>query len=654
MLVGTASAPPNLQRTVGNRSYAELVRSARDPVQAPLAFEVEASNSAAELEARQVATRVATSVAPPAAPPPAPLAGGAGSGISGTGSTGGGGYRVLAGPDAARVERALQGGSSLPDGLRTRLEGHLARSLGNVRVHRGPAADAAAHALGAIAFTVGRDIVLGTWAPELGSPGGLRLIAHEVTHIVQGPGLSGVPRIRMETGDDGVSGGAQVAPAVDEEPGRGLDVRRARRLNPAWWRILELEEVHPLGAITPEATPNTYANRVAAIQRAAAAPHLRAYLVDGPLSIDGIMGPRTLLFLSRLSVSEVPAGDLEPFTGLGVDLAALASAIVAVSDAEAILHRPLIAARWTSAVSADRVLRYYRQRYQINRDDADLLDRVIFGGPAPADVTRDDRHELLSLVYGSRKLPAVGALVTINRRYVHRYDAAYVVTDGSSAGGLWSTYFSFRLTTGGAVDQAVEELGVTLPSTVRARRVLDGLRAGDPAPPLHGLLLAYDLPPVDEDTRMTTVEPYLARQRIAREQRRQEAEEHNRLAAHERADRFIDLADDQRDLEFILKLKELVQGFGGRAEFFQYFLDDLRGRDGDWFGAFFDAVESTRTFVVHAPVIRLVLGTTYATDKRVSRSITILNSRRRGAMRSQFEADGVAARGLGRPAPERR
>lgn len=61
----------------------------------------------------------------------------------------------------------------------------LGHHLDGVRVHTGAAADAAAQAVGARAFTLGRDLVFaaGEYAP--GSGEGRRLLAHELVHWVQ-------------------------------------------------------------------------------------------------------------------------------------------------------------------------------------------------------------------------------------------------------------------------------------------------------------------------------------------------------------------------------------------------------------------------------------------------------------------------------------
>jgi len=65
------------------------------------------------------------------------------------------------------------------------MEARFGRDLGGVRVHTGPEAAASARALGAAAFTLGRDVVFaaGRYAPETAS--GRRLLGHELAHVVQ-------------------------------------------------------------------------------------------------------------------------------------------------------------------------------------------------------------------------------------------------------------------------------------------------------------------------------------------------------------------------------------------------------------------------------------------------------------------------------------
>jgi hypothetical protein len=84
------------------------------------------------------------------------------------------------------VEEALaNGGGSLPDGLRADMEHRFAHDFSNVRVHTHARAAESAAAVGARAYTVGRDVAFaaGEYAPYTGA--GRRLIAHELAHVVQ-------------------------------------------------------------------------------------------------------------------------------------------------------------------------------------------------------------------------------------------------------------------------------------------------------------------------------------------------------------------------------------------------------------------------------------------------------------------------------------
>jgi hypothetical protein len=84
------------------------------------------------------------------------------------------------------VHEALSAtGQSLDPTTRSFMEERFARSFDDVRVHTDAQADASASAIGAFAFTSGRDIFFGSgfYRPE--SDSGLRLIAHELTHVAQ-------------------------------------------------------------------------------------------------------------------------------------------------------------------------------------------------------------------------------------------------------------------------------------------------------------------------------------------------------------------------------------------------------------------------------------------------------------------------------------
>ena len=88
--------------------------------------------------------------------------------------------------DLGQSIRAEAGhGQPLDSGVRQSLESGLGADLSSVRVHTDHRADHLSRAVNAVAFTSGSDIFFrsGTYNP--GSPSGMHLLAHEVTHVVQ-------------------------------------------------------------------------------------------------------------------------------------------------------------------------------------------------------------------------------------------------------------------------------------------------------------------------------------------------------------------------------------------------------------------------------------------------------------------------------------
>jgi hypothetical protein len=95
---------------------------------------------------------------------------------------------------AASSRAALSAGPAgwpLDHATRGLAEPSFGHDFSQVRVHTDAAAAESAHALGARAYTVGRDIVFarGEYAPRSGS--GLRLLAHELAHVVQQRAVAG-------------------------------------------------------------------------------------------------------------------------------------------------------------------------------------------------------------------------------------------------------------------------------------------------------------------------------------------------------------------------------------------------------------------------------------------------------------------------------
>ena len=76
-------------------------------------------------------------------------------------------------------------GVPLPPAVAARFAAVLGHDVSHVTIHDDAAAAKAAEAVGAHAFTVGTDIFFGEGELALGTPEGDRLLAHELTHVVQ-------------------------------------------------------------------------------------------------------------------------------------------------------------------------------------------------------------------------------------------------------------------------------------------------------------------------------------------------------------------------------------------------------------------------------------------------------------------------------------
>ena len=109
-----------------------------------------------------------------------------------------GGGSFEAGPD---IERRLAGnnggGRPLSAGLRAYMEPRFGTDLGDVRVHTGGDAVQMSRELDAQSFTHGHDIYFGESRYDPSSSSGKRLLAHELTHVVQQTGHH--PRTRLAT-----------------------------------------------------------------------------------------------------------------------------------------------------------------------------------------------------------------------------------------------------------------------------------------------------------------------------------------------------------------------------------------------------------------------------------------------------------------------
>lgn len=115
----------------------------------------------------------------------------------------------------AAVRGAERGGEPLPKAVRDFFEPRFRHDFSRVRVHTGGEAADAARSVQARAYTIGRDIVFGTGAYAPTTAEGKRLLAHELTHVIQqGTVPTGALHDPAEAARDaGVAGGPDVVPA---------------------------------------------------------------------------------------------------------------------------------------------------------------------------------------------------------------------------------------------------------------------------------------------------------------------------------------------------------------------------------------------------------------------------------------------------------
>jgi hypothetical protein len=81
--------------------------------------------------------------------------------------------------------RTENSGQPLSDSVRSYFEPRFGLDLGRVRVHTDERADASARSINALAYTTGNNIAFRTGAYEPATVSGKRLLAHELTHVIQ-------------------------------------------------------------------------------------------------------------------------------------------------------------------------------------------------------------------------------------------------------------------------------------------------------------------------------------------------------------------------------------------------------------------------------------------------------------------------------------
>jgi hypothetical protein len=185
---GAAHSAMEMQRSLGNRALGRLLQAGA--VQAKLS--VSQADDVYEREADQAADQVMRMEAPAAEAPCAACAAGgppcakcakkqAPAVMRRSEPSEGGGERSA--PDD--LMRGIGSGRPLDPGTRAFFEPRFGADFSHVRVHTGTGAESSAQSIGALAYTLGSDVVFnaGQYTPETSQ--GRRLLAHELAHVVQ-------------------------------------------------------------------------------------------------------------------------------------------------------------------------------------------------------------------------------------------------------------------------------------------------------------------------------------------------------------------------------------------------------------------------------------------------------------------------------------
>jgi len=94
------------------------------------------------------------------------------------------------------------------------MEPRFGHRFGDVRVHTGEQAAESAQAVGAMAYTVGNQVVFGKGRYQPSSAEGRHLLTHELTHVVQQAGARESPSKQIEVGEPGTTAEVQAEQAA--------------------------------------------------------------------------------------------------------------------------------------------------------------------------------------------------------------------------------------------------------------------------------------------------------------------------------------------------------------------------------------------------------------------------------------------------------
>jgi hypothetical protein len=106
----------------------------------------------------------------------------------------------VSGEVAGSISAARGGGAGLGDTVRRDMETAFGADFRGVRVHTDARADTLSRSLGARAFATGSDLFFRSGEFSPGSPDGRKLLAHELTHVVQQGGTAAPLQRALEVG----------------------------------------------------------------------------------------------------------------------------------------------------------------------------------------------------------------------------------------------------------------------------------------------------------------------------------------------------------------------------------------------------------------------------------------------------------------------
>lgn len=148
------------------------------------------------------------------------------------------------------------------------MEPRFGHDFSKVRVHSGAAAEQSARAVNAHAYTVGQNIVFGAGMFAPATAGGRRLLAHELTHVVQQEGHPGASVIqRAEVDDRSCAGLNDAAADIDAEVNTEIADERKGMDKPIFAPLLSLHVMQRLGGRSAISPIETFVENLPATKR---------------------------------------------------------------------------------------------------------------------------------------------------------------------------------------------------------------------------------------------------------------------------------------------------------------------------------------------------------------------------------------------------